>query len=240
MKSTQALDRAILEIVEQYQPCKMDKIVDQVERLDGHRRGMKSNRGIIERVYDLKREGKLAMQGERNHARYILPGYRGAEPTEAQQQIAEGRKRETPPIPSASVVVVMVEEPHDDLPAGWSSLREQLEAGKEIQEIMPTPSSPAPITPAMPPIVQRAPLNFEISALAGDVAAQVALTVERVVGPGIKRQEAIIADLQRQLLEKDRQIEEAREGQLAAEQLAEEAEEKYKALLTDLDRIRNR
>jgi hypothetical protein len=232
MKSDQALDRAILEIVKQHQPVTMIKIVDLMDRLDDHRRGKKSNRGITERVYRLKRDGALVLQGERQAARYTLPSYSGSAQTEAQRQAAEGQRREAPPAPAAPVVVVV--DPEAVAPEGWTYLHGQLaqeiERVEEEQEIMPTPPPPAPSQEEMQPIVKRAPLSISISSLAGDVAAQVAMTVERVVGQDIARYEAQIADLHRQLRDRDHDIAEALTNQRAAEQLAEEAERKYTEL----------
>lgn len=228
MNSTQSLDRAILAIVEEHQPASMKRIMDGMNR--DHTRAGKSNRTAAERVYALKREGKLTLIGIGKDAQYTLPDYNpSATPTEAQHQAAEGRKREVEPAPEMAVVMV-----DDDLPDGWRMLREQLdsvqEMHEEIQQIMATPPSPAPIEPAVPPIVQRAPLSLSISALAGDVAAQVAMTVERVIGQDIRRYEAVIADLQGQITTKEYEIARMREELTAAEQLGAEAESKYNQL----------
>jgi hypothetical protein len=120
-----------------------------------------------------------------------------------------------------SAPVVVVEDPEGDLPAGWTTLREQMDDWDEAEQA---------ITTTAPPIAQRAPLSLSISALAGDVAAQVAMTVERVIGQDIRRYEAVIADLQKQLEQQTAELARMSEELKAAEQLGNEAEQKYNDL----------
>jgi hypothetical protein len=218
MSSTAKLDRAIIAIVEARQPCSMKQIMQHIEK--DHNAAGRSLRPVTERVYALKREGKLALSGVKSQSLYTLPDYHPeTKRTEAQQQAVEGARREATPMLSAPVVVV--EDPEGDLPAGWTTLREQMDDWDEAEQA---------ITTTAPPIAQRAPLSLSISALAGDVAAQVAMTVERVIGQDIRRYEAVIADLQKQLEQQTAELARMSEELKAAEQLGNEAEQKYNGL----------
>ena len=231
MSSYQALDRAILAIVQEQQPIKLQRIVDEIERT-GHRGGMKSTRQVTERIYALKREGSLVMLGERHTAQYTTPHYQPAtKRTEAQRQAADARMRERIEQPAPAAPVVVEEEVDHDLPEGWRTLREQVDT-VEAEQIVTTTTET--IAPVMPPIAKRAPLSLSISALAADVAAQVAMTVERVVGQDVKRYEGVIGDLRRQLEQKDQEIDRLTQELKAAEQLGQEAEGKYNDLRAKL------
>jgi hypothetical protein len=176
----------------------------------------------------------------------MLPDY-NAPTNEAQRQAAEGQKRSAQPEMAPAVMVVEKLTPH--LPPNWQGWNEQGESPpapgyvrlhlapdpdmpegwrllpKQLADEQP-PSPPTAPEPIQPPIVQAAPFNLSISGLAGDVAAQVALTVERVVGQGIKRYESIIADLQQQLVAAKDEQQRLQSELAAAEQLGQEAEAK--------------
>lgn len=211
MPNQHRLDKAILAVVGERQPISLNNIMTHLD--SDHIRDGRSMRTAKDRVYTLRREGMLVQVGIGQNTTYALPDYDTAT-TEAQRQAAEARTREADPIPSASVVV------DDDLPEGWRTLREQLHAQQTDW------AHEEPLTT----ITQPAPFRIEISALAGDVAAHVAMTVERVVGQSIKRYEGVIADMQRQLAAQVAETERLREELQAAEQLGSEAESKYNEL----------
>lgn len=215
MESHQALDRAIIETISEHQPAAMKQIMHQLDKA-GHTKTGKNSWKVTERIYVLRKQGKLQAIGVGPHTRYALPGYEAAPPKTRQTETTAPLIKDTYLQPK----VVVVETQEHDLPEGWRTLHEQQQAWEQVDQ---------PIT-ITPPMAQRPRLSMDISALAGDVAAQVALTVERIIGQDIKRYEAIIADLQGQLRDQANEATRLREELLAAEQLGSEAETKYNDL----------